>query len=357
MEPVGPDPRVRGRTGLIIDSTGFEAPQSIVGRIRWRDAESVERRKANVSDELFVRLIGGASADLRRAGILGWLLPLNEYVRLPLWTFESPREEIASEFERRWRAASKEGLNKPARTIPGAVNPVRFTYGMLILTRAIYLLAIAHSVGAGGIFGLDRNTLVAFGAVDRQLVLVDGDWERLFTATFVPFDLLYLVAATAALGAGASEFEKSVGAPVCTGIFAIGVLGSSLAWVSENPDSLACSTWGFGAVAELAAGIVIAGGNYRQPKRAALQGQFGQGVFVGGFLLSWHFSPDRNASALVPFLIAAALGWVSGLALRPSLQRGHVDQRWSWALGLTGGIFAWIAAVRFVSLSSAWGLF
>lgn len=92
-----------------------------------------------------------------------------------------------------WRAFVAEVKDFPATMLLCAI------YVGLFLLMAVSQGRLDAGQGALSFFGLSIDTLVDFGAVDGRLVMQDGQWWRLITATFLHGSLVHVVLNTLAL--------------------------------------------------------------------------------------------------------------------------------------------------------------
>lgn len=186
----------------------------------------------------------------------------------------------------------------PAELVPPSM--ARDVGGTPTLT-ALLLAALVAAFAAETAFAVEPwtgtlhasiRTLLAFGGVDRALVLQDGQWWRMVTAPLLHGDALHILFNGLALWLVGRLSERLMGMAWFAATFAVSaVAGSALSIVVNPPNLLSVG----------ASGAIV-------------------GLFVASFTLSFHFTLGEVRSRLQ----ARTLGTVVP-ALVPILSTAHGD--------------------------------
>ncbi len=205
------------------------------------------------------------------------------------------------------------------------------TLGMILLFTAIFIgehrFAFEHGSGAA----ISWRSTIALGGVDRQLVVGEGQWWRLFTAPLLHGSAEHLVGNMAVLAFAGFGLERLIGRAWFVTVFAFGALAGAVASIALNAPWLVSVGASGGIMALLVAAFVCSfhpeaheyGARMRWwvyrlalpsllPFGAAHGGHVDYSCHIGGALagmaigyaLQWMWSEDR---ALPPFRRGAAI--------------------------------------------------
>ncbi len=121
-------------------------------------------------------------------------------------------------------------IGRPGRT------PV-VTYALLGVVAAVYLLEITLG-RSQGLLTPTGATLVAFGALQRDLVLAEGQWYRMASAALLHGSPLHLFLNGFALYFGGALLERLIGRRWFLAVFGLSALGGSAASMLLNPPEV-----------------------------------------------------------------------------------------------------------------------
>lgn len=147
-------------------------------------------------------------------------------------------------------------LASPVVTIAPSAFPV--------VTTAL-LLALAAAFAAEIIFGIGPwtnllqpsiTTLIAFGGLTHNLVLVSGEWYRLLSAPFLHADAGHIAANVIALALAGRVLERLIGPAWFGVVYLAGALAGSLASLALNPPATV-TVGASGAIMGLFAAMLI----------------------------------------------------------------------------------------------------
>jgi rhomboid protease GluP len=131
----------------------------------------------------------------------------------------------------------------PVRAAPGAVisHAAIPTFGIPFVTIGLVLFlgvvfALQDRSGNGG--ALSTGTLIADGAISRELLLGAGQWWRLFTAPLLHGSFMHLLSNMIVLGLVGYFLEPLIGSRWFAALFVAGALGGDAGSVSMNAQSL-----------------------------------------------------------------------------------------------------------------------
>jgi rhomboid protease GluP len=108
------------------------------------------------------------------------------------------------------------------------------TIGLVIFLGVVF--ALQDRSGTGG--ALSTGTLIADGAVSRELLLGAGQWWRLFTAPLLHGSFMHLLSNMIVLGLVGYFLEPLIGSRWFAALFVVGALGGDAGSVSMNAQSL-----------------------------------------------------------------------------------------------------------------------
>lgn len=174
--------------------------------------------------------------------------------------------------------------------------------------------------------GVSPDTLVAWGAMNRELVLLLGQPYRLFTAVFAHGNAAHLVTNALALLAAGMLLEPWLGRALFVALFLCCGLGGSLASIAEHPAQMVAVGASGAALGLFAAALPLAWrvprGNARRwllawPLTVCIPALL-QGVQPpGGWIVDIPDHAGGEATGLLLGVIVAA-AWRNGVARRPS---------------------------------------
>ncbi len=150
---------------------------------------------------------------------------------------------------------------------PTAVSPERrplvLTYALLAALAAVFACEFVFGIGpVTGLLDPSIKTLAALGALDKALVLEDGQWWRLFTAPLLHGGLLHIAFNSIALFFAGAVLENVIGRVWFAGVFAVSAVTGSAMSLLINSETL-ISVGASGAIMGLfAAAFAVA---YRYP--------------------------------------------------------------------------------------------
>ena len=160
------------------------------------------------------------------------------------------------------RLASTGTMPKPHPVLPER-RPLILTYGLLAALLAVFACEYAFRVGpTSGLLDPGIKTLAALGALDKALVLEDGQWWRLFSAPLLHGGLIHIAFNGIALFFAGVVLENVIGRAWFAGVFAVSAVTGSAMSLLINPETL-ISVGASGAIMGLfAAAFAVA---YRYP--------------------------------------------------------------------------------------------
>jgi rhomboid protease GluP len=156
-------------------------------------------------------------------------------------------------------------LTAPAPAFATMSGPPWLTIGLLGVIAALFVVELVVGAAPGAEFLTPPlRALVALGGASGALVLGQGEWWRLFTATLLHGGPLHLVLNGVGLFFGGVVLEELFGRAWLGALFVLGALGGSLASVLIN-DPGTVSVGASGAIMGLLAAAMVA--SYRLPPR------------------------------------------------------------------------------------------
>jgi len=152
----------------------------------------------------------------------------------------------------------------------------------------------------------DTGTLVRLGGLNRQLVLQNHEWWRLFTATFLHANALHIIFNSIALFFGGLALERAIGSAWLTAIYLASALSGSLASILIQ-DPRTVSVGASGAIMGVLAAALVVSFLYKpgSGERTKLQ-EYPAGVLIpslvpavsGGVDIAAHFGGAICGAAL-----------------------------------------------------------
>ena len=159
------------------------------------------------------------------------------------------------------RLASTGTMPKPHPVLQSA-RPLVLTYGLLAALLAVFACEYAFRIGPISGVAPGINTLAALGALDKALVVEDGQWWRLFSAPLLHGGLIHIAFNGIALFFAGVVLENVIGRAWFAGVFAVSAVTGSAMSLLINPETL-ISVGASGAIMGLfAAAFAVA---YRYP--------------------------------------------------------------------------------------------
>ena len=161
-----------------------------------------------------------------------------------------------------------------------------------LLTVLVAMFGLEHlaklSDGGPGLLGVDVWTLLALGGMNRDAVLVHGDWHRLLSAALLHGDAFHLLLNGVALALAGYLLESLLGRAWLLLLFFIGTLGGSLLSLALNPANIV-SVGASGAVMGLLAAALMASLRYPPgATRTQIQAQLMQFLIPSLIPLTTH---------------------------------------------------------------------
>jgi rhomboid protease GluP len=223
---------------------------------------------------------------------------------------------------------------------------------MLGILGAIYLLEITQPVGGDSIALLPTtDTLVAFGALVRDLVVERGEWYRILTGPLLHASPMHILFNGLAFWYAAGALERLVGRIWLFVLFFLGAVGGAALSMLINPPEQA-SVGASGAIMCLIAAAWIALFRANHSTRREQQGQMLRMLVpsllplaIGHIDYAAHFGGAFTGAILGGFL------WFNWEEERPS-PRLNVPARVLAAMGL---VFFADAGIRAQGLHAAYG--
>lgn len=143
---------------------------------------------------------------------------------------------------------------------PVALARERFpllTMAMLAVLAAVFACEIAFGIGEWTkLLAPSLQTLVAFGGLNRVLVVESGEWQRLFSAALLHADLVHLALNGFCLYLAGAALESLVGRRWFFALFVVGAVCGSLAALALNPPNVV-SVGASGAIMGLLAAAFV----------------------------------------------------------------------------------------------------
>jgi len=123
--------------------------------------------------------------------------------------------------------------------LPPPAGRTWLTGVILALLCAIYLIETSRPVGNGGSWlAPSLQTLVAYGALSRDLVVERGELYRLLTGPLLHGSVLHIVMNGLALWSIGRDMERRVGATWLFVLFFLGAVGGAVGSLTLNPSDL-----------------------------------------------------------------------------------------------------------------------
>ncbi len=151
-----------------------------------------------------------------------------------------------------------EPMTPPARIGPStSLTPLpRLTLGFAAVMVTVFLAEVLFPAGPGNIQGVATRTLLAYGAMDRDLVVGLGQAYRLVSAVFVHGSIAHVGLNVLVLLVSGWMLESLVGSLWFAAVFGLGSLGASAASVAINgADQVAAGA--SGATLALSAALLV----------------------------------------------------------------------------------------------------
>jgi rhomboid protease GluP len=311
----------------------------------------VETRNGPFTPEETVRLEKlkslSARSDVR---IAAWALNVDDG---EVWTNSSSwfgvlRPSFLENLMQRPRLPEAE-LTPVAPAAMAGRRPLVLTYALLGALVAIFAAECAFRIGSlNGLLDPSIETLVAFGALDRQLVVENGEWWRLFSAPLLHGGLMHIAFNSLGLFFAGAVLENVIGRAWFGAVFAVSAVTGAFGSLWFNPPGM-ISVGASGAIMGLFAAAFAVSYRYGKatPMRTFLQsgslrvlipsliplfdGLFGQRIDFAA-----HAGGAAGGLAVGGLLVVL---WRKDFSLPPL--------RWfAWALGIAGVCGALFAAAQ-----------
>jgi rhomboid protease GluP len=166
------------------------------------------------------------------------------------------------------RAEGKAVQLEPALAI-GGNRSLTLTYALIAALTLVFAAEMAFPVEPASAFlepGI--RTLVAFGALDKRLILEGGEWQRLFLAPLLHGSLAHLALNALALFFAGAILENVIGRAWFAAVFAASGVCGALMSLAINPAS-SVSVGASGAIMGLFSAAFAA--SFRWPKAAQMR--------------------------------------------------------------------------------------
>jgi len=128
------------------------------------------------------------------------------------------------------------------------------TIGLCIALAAVYLIEQSLGADPGHPLTFDLRTAVAWGGVDRYLVLEEHEWWRLFTAPWLHGSVDHLIGNIITLAIAGAILERRIGAAWLGAIYFLGGIGGTIGSAALNQATL-ISVGASGAIMALVAAV------------------------------------------------------------------------------------------------------
>lgn len=176
-------------------------------------------------------------------------------------SFQTPIAEIVVELNAQRVAVSDPAALPVLRNnydfgIAGFTGPW-LTLTLLGILIVVFIAEVAFPVGQP-IAPLQPNlvTLIAFGGLNRNVILATGEWNRLITGPFLHVNLMHILFNGIALLLSGWILERLMGRVWFLALFIIGALGGSLMSLAINPGDLT-SVGASGAIMAMFAALYV----------------------------------------------------------------------------------------------------
>jgi rhomboid protease GluP len=128
-------------------------------------------------------------------------------------------------------------LAPPVVTIAPSAFPI-VTAALLLVLAAVFAAEIIFGIGPWtNLLQPSITTLIAFGGLTHNLVLVSGEWYRLLSAPFLHADAGHIAVNAIALALAGRALERLIGPAWFGVVYVTGALTGSLASLALNPPA------------------------------------------------------------------------------------------------------------------------
>ncbi len=269
----------------------------------------------------------------------------------------TPRKVPAMGFGKRGRAAAPpiaENTQQPSPPSRLIAPGIPFVSLAIFFALALAFVAELAAAPPEAATTPSLSTLVAFGGISQQLVLVHDQWWRLFTAPFLHANLFHLLSNGAVLLLTGLLLERVIGPAWYGAIYAMGALAGSIG--SLFASGALVSVGASGAIMALLAAVLIWCIPFEDRLRGKRLRRIAIFLFIGALLPSSTGDVDLGAH-----LGGAAAGGCIGLVLRiiwPETDEAPGAHRVAWGLAMIGLVATLCAfAVNAVSATPNVGQF
>ncbi|MGA7327150.1 MAG: rhomboid family intramembrane serine protease [Rhodomicrobium sp.] len=136
------------------------------------------------------------------------------------------------------RLSAAELAPREKATLPEK-RPLYLTYFLLALIAAVFVGEYVFRVSAtNGFLDPSIETLLALGALDKSLVIQDGQWWRIFSAPLLHGGLIHIALNGVALFFAGAVLENVIGRAWFAAVFAVSGVGGALMSLLINPQNL-----------------------------------------------------------------------------------------------------------------------
>ncbi len=189
-----------------------------------------------------------------------------------LWTNTPMRGRAMRSFLKRLLAGPRLSGAQLMPAPPAAMpehRPLVLTYGLLAALLAVFACEYAFRVSPpSGLLDPGIKTLIALGALDKALVVEDGEWWRLFSAPLLHGGLIHIAFNGVALFFAGAVLENVIGRAWFAAVFAVSAITGSAMSLLVNQGAL-ISVGASGAIMGLFAAAFAAG--YRYPAESPMR--------------------------------------------------------------------------------------
>jgi rhomboid protease GluP len=162
-------------------------------------------------------------------------------------------------------------LAPPVVTVAPSAFPV-VTTALLVALGAVFTAEIIFGIGPWtNLLQPSITTLIAFGGLTHNLVLVSGEWYRLLSAPFLHADAGHIAVNAIALALAGRALERLIGPAWFGALYITGALTGSLASLALNPPATV-TVGASGAIMGLFAAMLVLSSHFPSGAiRAGLQ--------------------------------------------------------------------------------------
>lgn len=293
---------------LVVSDDGVTLPRFAKERLDWTHVTEIRRLTIGRSDLLTFTVDPETAKNLTRPAPARFFGP-RRTMSVPLSLLNGPRDEIAADCDRRWRAARRVAPSSTPSAVSESsaaltLNRPWLTYALLVVLGAVYVGELAFAVSPGKVGSPSILTLAYLGGNVGNRIWQYGEWWRLFTAPLLHGSPIHLLLNGFVLWIAGTALEKLVGWRWLGAIFALSALGGSFGSLAFNAPNVV--------------GVGASGGI--------------MGLLAALFVMSWHLPAGmsrlqpqvRSAQMIVPALLPGFSSGSTGLTIDYAAHGGGV---------------------------------